>query len=117
MSHPKTRAERRHQRERIIAARRFVYLHIWTQYGDRFKFMREVINPLINIEYLFEKYRLMKIPFNHIDEYPDWGRYAKWNLNCSCRRCRGRKGWGRISAQRRRKLKTADSDWELQYQD
>ena len=29
MKHPYTRAERRHERERVIAARRFVWEHVW----------------------------------------------------------------------------------------
>jgi len=117
MSHPKNRAERRNQRERVIAARRFVYLHIWYQWQDKYQFMREVSNPLINIEYVYEKYRLTKIPFSGVQEYPDWGKYAKWNLACTCRHCRRQKKWSRQTAKNRHKLKTTDADWELQYSD
>lgn len=112
MSHPKNRAERRHRREQIIAKRRFTYLYIWQtgRFQDRFQFMREIENPLIDIMYLFEKYR----NGNKIHEYPEWGKYSKWNLNCDCHMCHSEK-YDKSSAKRRKLLKTTDSDWEWQY--
>src|SRR5580692_9723446 len=109
MKHPKTRAERRHHRDRVIAARRFVYLHIWNQWDD-FQFMKDVSNPLIDILHVFEKYKNARF----LNEYPQWGKYAKWNLNCNCRMCHYEK-FDKTSAKRRIALKTADSDWEWQY--
>jgi 5-methylcytosine-specific restriction endonuclease McrA len=109
MSHPTTRAERRYHRDRIITKRRFIYLHIWIQMHN-YQFMREVSNPLINIMLVFEKWKNSYKTY----EYPEWGRYNKWNLNCTCWRCHYNK-FDKSKAKRRHKLKTADSDWELQY--
>ncbi len=108
--HPKTRSERRHQRERIIAHRRFIHLHIWSSL-DGYEFMKAVANPRIDILYVFEIYK-DKI---YLPEYPEWGRYAKWNLICSCRGCRSRKNWEKTPAKRRYKLKTDWKNWEKEY--
>jgi len=61
MKHPSNRAERRHERERVIAARKFVWTNIWQAIKN---------NP---------------------DWAPAWGRYAKWNMNCGCMRCHSEK--------------------------
>ena len=74
MSHPTSRDERRHQRDRVIARRRFVAEHIWPHYND--------------------------VPHEGSPDYQqqsgwyqpiEWGRYAKFNLNCGCMMCHSAK--------------------------
>lgn len=92
MSHPSTRAERRHQRARVIARRRFVYLHIW------YSRIQERTNPLDR---------------SYLDGWePRWGKYAKWNLGCGCKLCHEDKYFG-PKRKRREALKRAGSDWDL----
>jgi len=57
MKHPRSRSERRHQRERALANRRFRWLYIWR--SGRWSRTGT----------------------------PDWGRYAKWNMGCGCMMC------------------------------
>ena len=123
-SHPTTRAERRHQRERVIAARRFIYQHIWHNVLHyEFDFMREIVNPCLDIYYLIEKY---KSNYNLDEKYQGyvpfaWGRYAKWNLICDphhCRLCGCARSEKKAENKKRRiALKHTDSDWEQQYED
>ena len=123
-SHPTTRAERRHQRERVIAARKFVYQHIWSSaFNSQFDFMREIVNPCLDIYYLIEKYK----SDHYLDEKNQvyapftWGRYAKWNFTCDPKHCR-LCDWTRSDKKVKNKklriaLKHIDSDWEQQYED
>jgi hypothetical protein len=83
MNHPSNRAERRHHRDRVVARRRFVYLHIWG---------------------------MSKCD----DDFSEWGRYAKWNLNCGCRMCQGDKYFG-MRRKRREALKRDVWEWVQAY--
>ncbi len=81
--HPTNRAERRVQRERVIARRRFIHQSIWRDWS-----------------YLSDY-----TPFT------EWGRYAKWNLNCGCKGCHRDKYFG-AQSRRRKARKSADSTAE-----
>ena len=94
MQHPTNRAERRHHRDRVIAARRFIYQHIWGQSSYQ---TNSRTNPL---ECSF-----------HIEQFSEWGRYAKWNLNCGCRMCHYEK-YFKEKRKRREALKHLDADWQ-----
>lgn len=70
MSHPTSRAERRHQRDRVIARRKFIAEHIWSHYNEK--------------------------PHEGSPGWGEWkpvewGRYAKFNLNCGCTMCHSAK--------------------------
>ena len=80
MNHPYTRAERRYVRDCIIAKRRFIYLYIWGLNKD-YEGIKAAVNPLIDINYVLENYP-------NVREYPEWGRYAKWNFVCDINHCR-----------------------------
>lgn len=69
MSHPTSRAERRHQRERMIARRKFIHQHIWRSSIDQ---------PWHEGKPEYQK---------DWDPFNEWGRYAKFNLNCGCKMC------------------------------
>ncbi len=86
--HPSNRAERRHQRERVIASRRFIWEVIW---GKKSYTVNSRSNPINSIEYNWQ---------------PDWGRYAKWNLNCGCAGCH-REKYLDAKSQRRKARKTS----------
>lgn len=75
MKHPSNRAERRHERKRVIARRQFVDLHIWRS--------RESPEHRENLR-----------------RTEMWGKYAKWNMNCGSIRCHELKYF---SAKRRRR--------------
>jgi len=96
MTHPLTRAERRHQRDRVIARRRFIYQHIWNAgaFG-----IQERTNP-------FHCGGRLYFP-----DFPTWGRYAKWNLGCGSRLCHADKYFGR-KRKRREALKRAAREWQ-----
>jgi hypothetical protein len=80
MSHPSSRDERRHQRERVIARRRFVRQQIW------------------RVEEIWHE---GKPEYQRNWEPFEWGRYAKFNMNCGCRQCHSAKYFS--SAHKRRK--------------
>ncbi len=91
MKHPRTRAERRHERNRLIAKRRFIFLHIWAagNYGiDRRN------NPLSR---------------HFSPQLPEFGKYAKWNLGCGSPLCHCMKYFG-PKRKRRVALKGAAHD-------
>lgn len=92
--HPTNRAERRQQRERVIAARRFVQMVIWRE-AERYS------NPL---NYIYWP------PFT------EWGRYAKWNLGCGCKGCH-REKYYKAKSQRRKGRKAASSQVECRIGD
>ena len=86
MRHPSSRSERRHERERVIARRRFVYEVVWqmNQPPDV-----PVDSPLHRREHPLDW------------KFTEWGRYAKFNLGCGCRMCHAAKHWGWKDARRR----------------
>ena len=92
MSHPTSRAERRHQRERIIARRRFVHQVIWRRGDEEWHEGKP-------------EYQKGWTPFN------EWGRYAKWNLNCGCSMCHGAKYY-KLAHKRRLARENAESQAE-----
>lgn len=70
MKHPRSRAERRAVRSAYIARRKFIRQHIW--------------------------YKVDQVPHEGSPAYQQepgwfipflWGRYAKFNLRCTCRPC------------------------------
>src|SRR5271170_1045730 len=94
MSHPTSRAERRHQRDRVIARRKFIAEHIWSHYNE--------------------------VPHEGSPGYQqepgwwspvEWGRYAKFNLNCGCTMCHGAK-YFKCAHKRRKGRQTAESQAE-----
>lgn len=86
--HPTNRAERRHQRNRVIAIHR----------------RKHLINSR---SYLYR--------VEHFGE-PDWGYYAKWNMNCGATMCHAAK-YFKNKARRRRARKTAGSPAEARVGD
>lgn len=112
MSHPTTRAERRNHRERVIRVRRFIYEHIWYNFrSSHTQLLREIKNPLIDINYLLEKVEDDEYLHDFYDWQVAWGKYSKWNLNCSCHRCRASKAYNREPRKIRQSLKNAGKDW------
>lgn len=102
MHHPTNRAERRFERERIIARRRHIWGVVWKGFcGNSFN------NPLT---------------FGSVDDWspyqwtPDWGRYAKWNLGCGCKQCH-RDKYYKCKSQRRSSRKLAMSQVECRVGD
>ena len=89
MTHPSNRAERRHQRDRVIAARRFVTTTVW---GGSYEIQNRT-NPMVQ------------------RQRPDldWGRYAKWNLGCGSPGCHREKYFG-PKRKRREALQHAGQD-------
>jgi hypothetical protein len=81
--HPTNRAERRHQRERVIAARRFVHNKIWRRDNEQ-----NGTNPF------YYSYRPDWA-------FTEWGRYAKWNLGCGCMGCHREKYYDQKSMRRK----------------
>jgi hypothetical protein len=90
MSHPTSRAERRHQRDRVIARRKFIAEHIWRNYNT-------------------EPHE--GSPGYGVWSPVEWGRYAKFNLNCGCTMCHGAK-YFKCAAKRRKGRKCAESQAE-----
>ena len=80
MRHPRTRAERRHERERVIARRRFIHDNIWFQQQIH-------TDPEVIVGFL--------TPFT------EFGRYAKFNLGCGCKQCHSVKYFGQKRKRRR----------------
>lgn len=74
MNHPTNRAERRNERKRIIAKRRFIYDYVW------------------------RSQRWNK------ERFSNWGKFAKWNMNCGCTLCHYEK-YFKEKRKRREKLK------------
>lgn len=83
MSHPSSRAERRHHRDRVVARRRFVYEVVWRANVSRF--VPAYTHPLDL-------------------KFTEWGRYAKFNLGCGCTQCHAAK-YMSSKDKRRRALK------------
>ncbi|HEX5426619.1 MAG TPA: hypothetical protein VFW94_24015 [Candidatus Acidoferrales bacterium] len=80
MKHPSNRAERRHERLRIIAHRRFIRVNGNTSWS-----------------------RAM------VQQEQEWQRYAKWNGNCGSMRCHFEKYFG-YKRKRRDALKQAGGE-------
>jgi hypothetical protein len=91
--HPTNRAERRHQRERVIAARRFVQQVVWRE-------LERYSNPI----------------YPYWPPFTEWGRYAKWNLGCGCKGCH-REKYYKAKSQRRKARKSAYSQVECRIGD
>jgi hypothetical protein len=119
MHHPTNRAERRHHRDRVIAARRFVYEHIWNNYGYNCitydEFIKDISNPLMDINYLIEEMRSNDKLLDFPKWIMQWGKYAKYNLACSCRNCRSGNRYKKENVKRRRDLKMSCKNWEKEY--
>jgi hypothetical protein len=90
--HPSNRAERRHERERVIARRRKVAEREWG-YNDYWWIVVQGFEP-----------------------YANWGRYDKSNGNCNSKLCHGAKYLGRKD-RRRKALKQAESQAEFRKKD
>ena len=90
MGHPANRAERRHQRDRVVARRRFS--------------LDYVPNNAWRIQYRTNP--LLRGPRFRV---PVWGKYSKWNLSCGSLMCHAGK---HFSARRKRReaLKHAGED-------
>lgn len=87
--HPTTRAERRYQRERVIARRKFIHDHIWCRFGEQVH-----TDPDVN---------LWSYP-----PFTEFGRYAKFNLGCGSPMCHMEK-YFKYKRKRRRALSVAES--------
>jgi hypothetical protein len=87
MSHPTSRAERRHQRDRVIARRRKVAETEWGyNNGD---WIARGWEPFVN-----------------------WGVYAKWNGGCGSSMCHAAK-YFKIAHKRREALHNSESQAEF----
>src|SRR5438270_2848743 len=75
MKHPRSRAERRAVRDGYVARRKFVATQIW------------------NVEYWVRPPQEHEHWFSRQDGWEpfEWGRYAKWNMNCGDSMCHGAK--------------------------
>jgi hypothetical protein len=87
MKHPTNRSERRHERNRIIAWRRFISQHIW-----RSRFLGSGFGD---------------------DEFNTWGKYAKFNLGCGCIGCHA----GKYFSDRRKRRDALNSSGNDQLED
>jgi hypothetical protein len=117
MNHPNNRCERRYCRERIIAYRRFVYEHIWNRKSIQSDFLRNITNPLITMEYIFEC-ALNDPKLDNVEEWIiEWSKYSKWNFTCDpkhCRMCSWQKAVKKAENKRSRiASKKACGDWEM----
>jgi|SRR5208283_426827 len=99
MSHPTTRDERRHQRERVIARRKYIATKIWN------------IPSFVRPPHEHERW------WGQPEWEPfQWGKYAKYNLNCGCMMCHSAKYFS--SAHKRRKaLRHATSQADFRRRD
>jgi hypothetical protein len=91
MSHPSTRGERRAVREQYIRRRKFIATQIWN------------IASFYRSPYEHERWwgQLEWEPF-------EWGKYAKYNLNCGCMMCHSAKYFSNAH-KRRKALRRAES--------
>ena len=85
MKHPRSRAERRAVRFGWISRRRYIAEHVWHDYNPKPYEHRQLACPWT--------------PFQ-------WGRWAKWNLNCGCKGCHSEK-YFKEKRKRRRSLDLA----------
>jgi hypothetical protein len=94
MNHPSNRQERRTVREGIISRRKFIVTRIWScgSYS---------IGSESNRKWLAEM---------------QWGKYAKFNLNCGCRMCHSAK-YLSDKRKRRNARKLAESQNEFRRHD
>lgn len=118
MSHPYTRSERRHQRERAIARRKYIQQHIWNTQSFQSQFLEQVINPCIDINYLI--YQLNDNQYlDNINEWEiQWGRYAKWNFTCDCSMCKINQWEQRKTCKKERtKNKRLEKNWWVEIDD
>src|SRR5208337_1149299 len=80
MHHPRTRGERRAVREQYIRRRKFIATQIW----DIASFYRP--------PYEHEHWWATGSPLGPEEWKPlEWGKYAKYNLNCGCAMCHSAK--------------------------
>ena len=93
MHHPRSRGERRAVREQIIARRKFIATEIWA--------VESWSRPPYEHEHWYYRGAQEWSPF-------EWGRYAKWNLNCGDTLCHGAK-YFKCASKRRKARKTAES--------
>ncbi len=87
MCHPLSRAERRHQRDRVIVRRRKVAEIVWGYNND---------------DWIARGW----------EPFTEWGVYAKFNGGCGCKMCHGAK-YFKCKDKRRRALKTAFTQAEF----
>jgi hypothetical protein len=101
MKHPKSRGERRAVRGAYIARRRFIATKIWTRYNEE----PHEGSPL------YQQQPGWRQPV-------EWGKYAKFNLNCGCRMCHHEK-YFKEKRKRRRALDEAIQEnlraWQEEY--
>lgn len=84
-----TRAERRHRREKVIAKRKFIATKIWRDFKE---FPHEGSAFYKRVAGWYQPV--------------DFGRYAKFNLNCGCKGCHSEK-YFKEKRKRRRALESA----------
>jgi hypothetical protein len=94
MSHPTSRAERRHQRDRVIARRKFIVTRVWSRgsYSTSSESTKKWLEEM------------------------QWGVYAKFNLNCGCTQCHGAKYFS-CAHKRRKALRHAESQADFRRKD
>jgi len=95
MHHPRSRGERRAVREQVIARRKFIATQIWQvecwsrpPHEHEHWYMPEGWTPM------------------------EWGKYAKFNLNCGDTMCHGAK-YFKCASKRRKARKEAESTSEF----
>jgi hypothetical protein len=77
MNHPRSRVERRSVRLGWIARRRYVAEHVWNNFNP----------PPYEHTYLYRALYDPRFKWTPMQ----WGRYAKWNMNCGCKQCHSNK--------------------------
>lgn len=94
MKHPQTRGERRAVRDGVISRRKRIVTRIWSNgsysrtNADHQKWLTEM----------------------------EWGKYAKFNLNCGCKQCHSSK-YLSAKRKRRRARQTAESPIDFRRKD
>lgn len=101
MRHPNSRSERRAVRELYITRRKFIRQHIWSRVDQPIhegsSEWRWYIIDLCRVSPIAEYDPAALLPLPDFDpsllkreSFDEWGRYAKFNLKCTCRTCQYR---------------------------
>lgn len=106
MKHPRNRAERRTTRDGYVARRKFIATQIWD--------IPSYVRPPQEHEHWWAT---ASSPLGQEDWTPfEWGRYAKWNMNCGDSMCHSAK-YFKCASKRRRARKESFSTAEFRRRD
>jgi hypothetical protein len=102
MHHPRTRGERRAVREQYIRRRKFIATQIWD--------IPSYVRPPHEGEHWWSS---VSHPMGAEEWKPfEWGRYAKWNMNCGDTMCHSAKYFSN-ARKRRNALHRSESQAEF----